>query len=374
MMNQSSVQTEIFPPENIKNILLYPKYTKRNTTIMIYCFVVGTYLSNAFEIECLTEMSISKLRHVIYKMNKKSFNNFDSNKLILWKVDIPGDTNDVKMKTLQNRSRIDKERSIIKELGGIELTPFDDVGDIFKCSSKNICIIVQPPATITNQGITDYITESGYLPRLSGLGGTLLRLDMKVGSTNEGVNLSGRDRQLISLRFDIIKSLINELKYKKVILVQAPPFSGKTSTAQIWRKPCWEEWTDQCRLIPSILIVDEAHLIYGKDKEVSNKESADKESADQFWATVKSLLQEVSDLNIIMFAAYGYRSSNYAGLATPVKLPETNCKTRRLRIIQIYPKGNRRICGFSSPHFGSIENGLKNKDDEPNWKIIFRVM
>ncbi|CAB4419098.1 unnamed protein product [Rhizophagus irregularis] len=332
MMNQSSVQTEIFPPENIKNILLYPKYTKRNTTIMIYCFVV-------------------------------------------------------------------------------------------------------------DQGITDYITESGYLPRLSGLGGTLLRLDMKVGSTNEGVNLSGRDRQLISLRFDIIKSLINELKYKKVILVQAPPFSGKTSTAQIleealvnapeysnhriirisllwsshinwdtfgkkWKSIVgisWEEWTDQCRLIPSILIVDEAHLIYGKDKEVSNKESADKESADQFWATVKSLLQEVSDLNIIMFAAYGYRSSNYAGLATPVKLPETNCKSlidinfsqgelktyvmnycnkcfkilNQQDVLELYKyiqKVTEGYAGLVRHILGSIENGLKNKIDELNWKIIFRYL
>ncbi|CAG8681963.1 9544_t:CDS:1, partial [Rhizophagus irregularis] len=31
----------------------------------------------------------------------------------------------------------------------------------------------------------------------------------------------------------------------------------------------WEESTEQCRKIPSILIVDEAHLIYGKDKEAS---------------------------------------------------------------------------------------------------------
>ncbi|CAG8625916.1 18631_t:CDS:1, partial [Rhizophagus irregularis] len=53
---------------------------------------------------------------------------------------------------------------------------------------------------------------------------------------------------------------------------------------------------------------DEAHLIYGKDKEASNKESADKESADQFWATVN--LQKVSSINIIIFVAYGYRSSN----------------------------------------------------------------
>ncbi|RGB35974.1 hypothetical protein C1646_667324 [Rhizophagus diaphanus] len=248
--------------------------------------------------------------------------------LNLWKVDIPGDTNDVKMKTLQSRIRyMYIENIIIKELGGIELTPFDDVGDIFECSSKNIRIIVQPPATTTDQGldqeIADYITQFGYLPRLSGLGGTLLPLGVKVGSTNEGVNLSGRDRELICLRIDIIKSLINELKYKKGSHINWDTFGKK------WKSIVgisWEEWTEQCRKIPSILIVDEAHLIYGKDKEVSNKESADK-SADQFWATVKSLLQEVSSINIIMFVPYGYRSSNCSGLMTPVILPEKNCKS-----------------------------------------------
>ncbi|RGB27937.1 hypothetical protein C1646_768448 [Rhizophagus diaphanus] len=65
-------------------------------------------------------------------------------------------------------------------------------------------------------------------------------------------------------------------------------------------------------------LVDEAQRIYRKDKEVSNRESA-----DQFWMTVKSLLQEVSYISIMMFAAYGY-SSNYAELMTPVKLPEKN--------------------------------------------------
>ena len=42
---------------------------------------------------------------------------------------------------------------------------------------------------------------------------------------------------------------------------------------------------------------------------------------------VKGLLQEVTRINIIMFAAYGYRSSNNTGLTTPVTLPESNCKS-----------------------------------------------
>ncbi|PKY48518.1 hypothetical protein RhiirA4_464139 [Rhizophagus irregularis] len=127
-----------------------------------------------------------------------------------------------------------------------------------------------------------------------------------MGSTNS-VNLSDHNCELISLRFDIIKSLINEFKYKKVILVQIPPFSGKTSTVQILKEALVNA--------PNILIIK------------IKKESADKESADQFWTTVKSLLQEVSSINIIMFAAYGYKSYNYTGLITHVKLPEKNCKS-----------------------------------------------
>jgi hypothetical protein len=263
----------------------------------------------------------------------------------------------------------------------------------------------------------------------------LLPLVLKVGSTNEGVNLSGRDREFISLRFDIIKFLIDELKDKKVILVRAPPFSGKTSTAQIleealvnapeysnhriirisllweslinwdtfgekWKSIVgisWDEWTKQCKKIPSILIIDEAQRIYGKDKVVSNKESA-----DQFWATVKSLLQEVSYINIIMFAAYGYRSSN---CTAPVKLSEKNCKSlidinfsqgelktyvknycnkcfkslNQQDVLELYEyirKVTEGHAGLVRHILRSIENALKKRIDtnELNWKMIFKYL
>ncbi|CAG8764116.1 9452_t:CDS:2, partial [Acaulospora morrowiae] len=119
-----------------------------------------------------------------------------------------------------------------------------------------------------------------------------------------------------------IKEQYQDLIDKKVILVRAPPFSGKTSIAQImehslvhapefsnyrvirvsllWRLHIswstfgerwksivgvsWKEWIDQCDLIPTILILDEAQLIYAKDKKVDENNI---ESADQFWFVVK---------------------------------------------------------------------------------------
>jgi len=56
----------------------------------------------------------------------------------------------------------------------------------------------------------------------------MLSSDLKVRSTNEGVNINDPD---ISLRFDIIPPLIKDLIDKKVILVRIPPFFEKTSVA-----------------------------------------------------------------------------------------------------------------------------------------------
>ena len=114
--------------------------------------MVGTDLDGVFEVEGNAGMSISKLKVMIYEMNKNDFEDkkFDANKLNLWLVDIPYDTENVKLRTLQSRSRdMDEENIIIQELGGKKLSPVDDIGDIFTCDSKNIRIIVQPPPPAT---------------------------------------------------------------------------------------------------------------------------------------------------------------------------------------------------------------------------------
>ncbi|RGB35065.1 hypothetical protein C1646_742447 [Rhizophagus diaphanus] len=326
-------------------------------------------------------MTIAELKDMIYEKKKDIFEdkNFDSCNLNLWLVDIPYDAENVKLRKLQSSSRdMEEENIIIQELGGKKLSPVNDIGDIFTYDSKNIRIIIQPPIT-TDKGPTDIsrvIAKFGYLPRqgtyklvffnssvlfltISLFQGTMLPSDLKIRSTNEGVNINDPD---ISLRFDIIPPLVRDLIDKKVILVQAPPFSGKTSLAQIleynlvrapefsnhrivrvsmiwgqavgvencfdsfrelWNRIIgidWFDWLGQCRFIETILIIDEAQLIYGREKKVEQN----RKSADQFWMIVKGLLQEVTRLNIIMFAAYGFRSS---GLTTLVALPESNCKS-----------------------------------------------
>ena len=117
---------------------------------MIFCFVVGTDLGSVFRVDGQIKMTIAELKDMIYEKNKNDFEDkkFDANKLNLWLVNIPYDTENVKLKTLQSRSRdMDEENIIIQELGGKKLSPVDDIGDIFTYDSKNIRIIVQPPAT-----------------------------------------------------------------------------------------------------------------------------------------------------------------------------------------------------------------------------------
>ncbi|CAG8673991.1 22413_t:CDS:2, partial [Gigaspora margarita] len=98
--------------------------------------------------------SIAKLKEIIYEKKKNNFKNFDANKLNLWKVNIPGNIENTKLKILESRSHnISDKNTTIQELGGEKLTPFDDFGDIFACSDlKNICIIVQPPLPATTTG------------------------------------------------------------------------------------------------------------------------------------------------------------------------------------------------------------------------------
>ncbi|CAI2170564.1 4832_t:CDS:2 [Funneliformis geosporum] len=114
--------------------------------IMVFCFMIGTEIKRSFEVTGDDKMTISKLREIIYEKIKNNFKSIDANSLDLWKVDIPGDTANVKLKTLENRPHdINNENIIIKEIGGEELSPFSGFGDIFTSSSKNIHIIVQPP-------------------------------------------------------------------------------------------------------------------------------------------------------------------------------------------------------------------------------------
>ncbi|CAB4475965.1 hypothetical protein RhiirA1_495218 [Rhizophagus irregularis] len=334
--------------------------------MLLSCYVLGTGtifsipLSNKIVIKreeySIESLTIDILKKYIWEREKENLKFTDNaSKLDLWHVNI------------EEVVDIFNEDDIVQKLEGNKMKPNFLFNRYFidKPPVGNIHIIIQQPATTDHRHteVSLAIADHGYLPRQCGLGGTMLPSGLKMRSTNEGVNVTDPD---ISLRFDIILPLIRDLLNKKVILVQAPPFSGKTSLAQIleynlvnapefsnhrivrvsmiwgqtvgvencfdsfrelWLKIIgidWFEWLGQCRLIETILIIDEAQLIYGREKKVDEQ---NQRSADQFWMMIKSLLQEVTHINIIMFAAYGYRSSNTTGLTTPVTLPESNCKS-----------------------------------------------
>jgi hypothetical protein len=120
---------------------------------MAFCFVVGTKISSSFEVEGRAESSISRLKEIIYEKKKNNFTSkgFDPSDLELWKVKIPVDAEYIKkLRPLESRHDINDENIIIKNLGGKQLTPFDDFGDIFAYSDlKNVRIIVQPPPPAT---------------------------------------------------------------------------------------------------------------------------------------------------------------------------------------------------------------------------------
>jgi hypothetical protein len=80
-------------------------------------------------------------------------------------VNIPGDVENVKLKKLERRSHdINDENTIIQELEGKKLTPFEDLGDIFAYSSpKNIRIIVQPPLPATTEPHQGTIEPSCFI-------------------------------------------------------------------------------------------------------------------------------------------------------------------------------------------------------------------
>jgi hypothetical protein len=162
-----------------------------------------------------------------------------------------------------------------------------------------------------------------------------------------------------------VSSLAKILEQKRVILFRAPPYSGKTSIAQllenylvvnnssellrvirvsllwgssvgkkcdydtfceVWKKIIgvgWYEWVEQCEKIQTVLIMDETQMIY----EVKNEDNEDVSmknagTAVEFWDTIKECLQG-TNLSVIMFAAYGY-GTNSAGLSTPLFIPLNN--------------------------------------------------
>ena len=192
---------------------------------------------------------------------------------------------------------------------------------------------------------------------LDGRGGTSLIKKELDAYTAEGISLTDPDT---NQRSDLVSSLAKRLDQRRVILFRAPPYSGKTSLAQLlenylvvnnspellrvirvsllWGssvgKKCeydtfcevwkmivgveWHEWVGQCEKIPTVLIMDETQMIYESMEKV---DVSMKGTGDEFWDIIKVCLQG-TNLSVIMFAAYGYGAKS--GLSTPLYIPLNN--------------------------------------------------
>ncbi|CAG8643923.1 2444_t:CDS:2, partial [Dentiscutata heterogama] len=284
----------------------------RHPNIMVFCLVLGEVPAKEklFVVDITENIStISRLKSAIKNEKEPDLDHFASNTLTLWKVNIP----------INNEDR---------------LKILDDVSygipeDFYEQQPQIINIIIQVPTT-------------------DGLGGTMLPYSAD-HETFEGISFNDPD---ISYRSKVVFSLVEDL-IKKVILVRTPPYSGKTSLAQLmeyyltfgemWKRitdVSWIEWIGQCQQVPTILILDEVQLIY---KQGCGIDESKKSSADLFWKTVKGCLQEMTNIYIIMFGAYGYHSANSAGLSTPVEIPPSKYTydvSKFIEYIQIPTEGH----------------------------------
>ena len=93
---------------------------------------------NLFSISISDEITFgSQLRNAIYKIKENTFTNIDENQLILWKVNIP--INDENMRIILDKASHESHKVNI-DFKGVELYPADAIPNNFNESPENIRI------------------------------------------------------------------------------------------------------------------------------------------------------------------------------------------------------------------------------------------
>ncbi|KAJ3289702.1 hypothetical protein HDU79_003846 [Rhizoclosmatium sp. JEL0117] len=181
---------------------------------------------------------------------------------------------------------------------------------------------ISPPGS-TKYLCMENIEECGYSPRWDGEGGTVLPKQNSQSSTFESIDPSS---PMTLPRLHCLSLITTQLETSPVLLIRAPPSSGKTSTALLleghllksiglrvvrisclWLMQSWgtvfndawsqlfgisfEEWKTQP--ISTIVLIDEAQILYTEYLD--------------FWDGIKLMGQgRYPFLKIVLFAAYGY--------------------------------------------------------------------
>ncbi|GBC08935.1 hypothetical protein RclHR1_00850016 [Rhizophagus clarus] len=265
-------------------------------------------------------------------------------KMKFWKINIK-----------KKEINVSTEEDIVQKLHGEEMEleePFevyfqDELGNKNFIAS-NIHIIVQPPSPITigkrkkvkiERQEEDKDVKLSYTPRQRGIGGTMFLTTEgdRVGNY-EGIDLNSPD---ICSREQTIQKLVKKIYKAGFLLVRSPPMSGKTSLGQLLeqhlvkdsdirviRISClwmgnpsgswtyeeefqrlmgitWEKFHEECFHIKTIFIIDGVQMLYVPSGEPM---SASRHNGNVFWETIKRC-QQVGNLFIVAFAAYGYKGA-----------------------------------------------------------------
>ena len=108
------------------------------TEITLFCLFHGELAQHAFSVSILTTSIIDKLKDVIKEKQPNDLRDIDTNKLVLWKVNIPIDDADAVLKDLILENN--------EEKGIQELLPMDDITNVFPAPpKKHIHVIVERP-------------------------------------------------------------------------------------------------------------------------------------------------------------------------------------------------------------------------------------
>ena len=114
------------------------------STITLSCLVVGENpYENAFNVKINKTEAVSELRKTIKEEKAPEFDNFATDKLKLWKVDISLEEENEKLNLVNEKINV----NIKDELKGIELKPLSKISKHFTSqpADEHIHIIVQRP-------------------------------------------------------------------------------------------------------------------------------------------------------------------------------------------------------------------------------------
>ncbi|GBC46001.2 P-loop containing nucleoside triphosphate hydrolase [Rhizophagus irregularis DAOM 181602=DAOM 197198] len=254
------------------------------------------------------------LRNTIYEMKKNTLSSIDRSDLKLWKVDIPFDCENDKLKMLDNAFGT---INIEKDLKGEKMLPGDEISKYLKnLPTSSIHILVQPPQPATTgkrQLDLDYCDEESgtrkkgksTYPEESDEGRDNLMVISPDSPPSSGKSTVGQ-----TLR-DFFESLSDGVYINLAGMCGKDEIYNSNKFDNYWKKMIGRSWTEISECKEEIyVIIDEIQVIYGN-------------GAPFFWGSLKTILSSESNTRDIHIVLLGVYHPNVETISTPLDLHYT---------------------------------------------------